>query len=331
MKRRVYRLCLIVPILAHLAGCAVHPLPEDYSGVSTFHIARQIRCETREAVIKFIIDLLTEGKNDNKVDAVDEEVGLKYKRGDAIINDFRPDQLKGKARKYVEIIWNTAIVYNYNLDMTETNNFDSSINILSALSVVTKASGFKSGYDRTRQNTRTFSITDDFGQLVSKVQKDYCDKFIVQEKTVYPITGRIGMFEVIREFMNLTVFGNLAGDGTKSVVAPPGPPTMADQLSFTTAISFQGTPKVTFTPIMPNLHVADFSLDLSTSRKDIHKLTIGLAVPAQAVPRLDRLRNAVFVGLITANAQTEARHAAAVAADQLITQKLLQRTIVVAE
>ena len=29
------------------AGCAIHPLPQDVTGVDTYHIVRQIRCEAR--------------------------------------------------------------------------------------------------------------------------------------------------------------------------------------------------------------------------------------------------------------------------------------------
>src|SRR4051812_43739321 len=29
-----------------IAGCSVHPLPEDVTGLSTYNIVRQIRCET---------------------------------------------------------------------------------------------------------------------------------------------------------------------------------------------------------------------------------------------------------------------------------------------
>src|SRR5438552_495057 len=40
------------------AGCAIHPLPEQVTGVDTPHIVRQIRCETREAVKSTLLDFL---------------------------------------------------------------------------------------------------------------------------------------------------------------------------------------------------------------------------------------------------------------------------------
>lgn len=318
-----------IPILTALiaAGCAIHPLPEDYSGVSTYHIVKQIRCETRKASIEFILNLLTDGKNPNKVDSYDESVGRKF-LDQQNINNFRPDMLH-KARPYVEVLWNTAIVYNYNLEMVETNDLSTELNALSKFPQIGRSLNFKAGLDRSRQNTRTFSVTDDLGSLISKVKNDYCTDHIVQENVIYPIAGKVGMAPVIREFMNLTVYGNLTGDGSKSVTDPSGPPTMADQLEFITTISASATPKITFTPVAPSFHLGDISFVGAVTRKDTHKLTVGLAVPKRAQTGLGGLREQVYLGFITADAKNAAERAAAQAADQLVAQKLLQRTIVI--
>ena len=46
------------------AGCAIHPLPEDVTGVPTYYIVRQIRCEARSAVISSAIN----GLNNYEID-----------------------------------------------------------------------------------------------------------------------------------------------------------------------------------------------------------------------------------------------------------------------
>ena len=43
------RLLMLLGWLLLVSGCAIHPLPEDVTGVDTYHIVRQIRCEAREA------------------------------------------------------------------------------------------------------------------------------------------------------------------------------------------------------------------------------------------------------------------------------------------
>ncbi|SED48918.1 hypothetical protein SAMN05519104_3654 [Rhizobiales bacterium GAS188] len=310
------------------SGCAIHPDPGDYAGVSTYHIVRQIRCETRQAVFASIVELLTSGENPNKVNEGDYQTGLKYSSG-ANMQEFRPNMLKGPARKFVDIIWNTAIVYNYNLEMGETNNLDTEINLLKTLPTATRMLGLKGNFDRTRQNTRVFTISDSFGDLVSKLPSRYCTKYIAQENIVYPIAGKIGMEAVIHDFINLAIYANLSGDGAKSVTDPPGPPTMADQLEFKTTLTASATPKVTFTPVGPGLHVADASLTALATREDTHQLTIGLAVPTKANHGLTNTRDSIFVGLITADTTTGPKLAAAQAADQLIAQKLLAPKIVI--
>ena len=44
--------------LCGLAACAIHPVPEDVTGVSTYQIVRQIRCEARDVVKKTVIGYL---------------------------------------------------------------------------------------------------------------------------------------------------------------------------------------------------------------------------------------------------------------------------------
>jgi len=50
-----------------MAGCAIHPEPEDVTGIDTATIVKQIRCETRDAARMIILDELrrmAERRND---------------------------------------------------------------------------------------------------------------------------------------------------------------------------------------------------------------------------------------------------------------------------
>jgi hypothetical protein len=42
-----------------LSGCSIHPLPEDVTHVPIYTIVRQVRCETRQAVIESLFNYLT--------------------------------------------------------------------------------------------------------------------------------------------------------------------------------------------------------------------------------------------------------------------------------
>lgn len=55
----LYRSLIASFFAALLAGCAIHPLPENVTGIDTPDIVRQIRCESREAVIHEVKRWLT--------------------------------------------------------------------------------------------------------------------------------------------------------------------------------------------------------------------------------------------------------------------------------
>jgi hypothetical protein len=50
------RIFALFGALSLFSGCAIHPLPEDVA--NTYHIVRQIRCETRETLKNFVITWL---------------------------------------------------------------------------------------------------------------------------------------------------------------------------------------------------------------------------------------------------------------------------------
>ena len=88
------------------------------------------------------------------------------------------------------------------------------------------------------------------------------------------------MEPVIQEFVRLTIFGNLAGPKE----TPDGPPTMVDQLEFETTISGSVSPQVVFSP--PGcIQLIDAGLVAGATRRDFHKLTVGLAVPTIDMPQ----------------------------------------------
>src|ERR1039458_3215452 len=64
------------------SGCAIHPLPDDVAHISTYYIVRQIRCETRQAVIDSLFRYLTSPDNlhEGKLDEYSYNVGLQVKR-----------------------------------------------------------------------------------------------------------------------------------------------------------------------------------------------------------------------------------------------------------
>jgi hypothetical protein len=285
-----------------------------------------------------------------KVDEASRNVGLRfaadYSSNPFSISQFDPNLLSGFAKTVIELLWNTGIAYNFDLQMKEVNDVDPAINLLRMFHKSTEMLGLKGNFDRQRQNTRTFTITDNFADFVKKVPANYCNGQIVEANTVYPIAGKVGMDLVVHDFLVLTLFGNLSGDASKDITSTKGPPTMVDQLQFMTSIGGSATPTVTFTPVGPGTVVSSATLGLTASRTDTHTLTVGLYLAAPGVTVINEARPSIFPGifvppavppqepvttfgsLLTASGGT-AEQGAAKAVEQFLTQRLFQPTLVV--
>jgi hypothetical protein len=319
-----------------LSGCAIHPLPEDVTHVSTYYIVRQIRCETRQAVIDSLFRYLTSEDNlrGNKLDEHSYEIGLQiqvaYEADRDSITKFDPARLTGFARTVVGLLYHTGIAYNYDLLGLEINNIDPVVNFIRPMptnSVVT--AGLTGNFDRQRQNERSFTITDNFGDLVRNVHEDYCTKYMADNNYIYPIAGRVGIDRVVHDFLLLTLFGNLSGK-SKDVTTVSGPPTMVDQLQFQTTIGGAATPKIVFTPVGRAFQVSDASFPVSVSRRDTHQLTVGLYLDKTGAKEIGGVRTAIFGSLITATGG-RAEQGAAKAVEQFLAQKIFKPTIVLGQ
>jgi hypothetical protein len=312
------------------AGCAIHPLPEDVTGVTTYEIVRRVRCEAKQAVFDIAVYWLI---HDEKVDPASRAIGLQFADGSRPMETLSPKLFPARQRSpqrpsdraLLELFWNTGVAYNYELDMEEKNDFRANIDVLKPLYKGGKFNlGLNAQADRRRENTRIFTITDTFGKLI-ELPPDYCTNHIVEANYIYPVTGKVGIAPVIAEFIRLTLFGSLAGPQAN----PKGPPTMVDQLEFETTISGSLTPSVVFAPMGNVFQVADASLTAGVTRRDLHKLTVGLAIDTGSLPRVAAVRSTYFFAPLLTATGGKTELAAAEAVNQALTLKLFKRTIVV--
>ena len=288
---------ILVMAAALLAsGCSIHPVPADVTGVDTKDIVKQIRCETRAALTDEIRAQVKKWAAAGSPEA--ETLSRRYESDPAAIEDFHPGLFPGpsyvQVRSFIKLFADSAIAYNFDLTMTENNDLTADINLLKPLTTPRFTLGISAGALRKRTNQRTFTITDTFGYLVTRLNRKnrygerYCDGKIVRENYVYPIAGRIGVDKTVTTFLELTVFGSLGGEEGK------GPPTMADMLTFTTAISVSASPRIEFTPVTNNFQLANAALTASADRNDKHEVTIGLALAGGGLGELDSFRSFAF-------------------------------------
>src|SRR6266516_6812767 len=109
---------LFASLLSALGGCAIQPLPEHVTGVNTYNITRQIRCEAREAIIRAVGNWLTRVENVSKKS---RDVGLKILNDDVAWDSFSPSMLGHAEQDVLELFWNTGIAYDFVLQAEETN------------------------------------------------------------------------------------------------------------------------------------------------------------------------------------------------------------------
>jgi hypothetical protein len=328
MKITCVPVAMAVFLAPYLGSCAIHPVPQDVA-VPTLEIVKRIRCETRKAVFDSAVGWLV---HDKDVDPDSRRIGATFYNTGRPIREFHPKLFKGSVSTVLDLFWKTGVAYNYSFEMTETNNVNTELNFLKPLTN-SRSLGLKAGIDRERQNIRSFTVTDTFSTLIAEVPDSYCDEKIVSANYAYPIAGRIGMNEVVQTFVNLTLHGGL---GPKAGEAA-GPPTMVDELGFTTTIFGSATPKVVFSPVGENLSLADVSFNADLKRKDFHKVTVGLALPTAVQAQVGPIRSALysntFFGRLLTASGGPTQQAAAEAVNQVLTLRALdsRRTVVISE
>ena len=323
----IFSRAALVAVCLLISGCAIRPMPEDMTGVPTHIIVQQIRCETRQAIIGSAIGWLTNPVNlsEGRVDPASRAIGLQFAEGRPI-QEFRPDLFRGRVAQLVKLFFETGIAYNFQLEMNEVNNLGTEINLLKPFTTSKATMGIKGGFDRSRKNERLFTITDTFNGLV-QLPDSYCQgadyNFNVPPNYAYPIAGKIGVVRLVQDFIQMTLFSNLAGKKDK----PEGPPTLVDTLAFQTVVTGTLTPKVVFSPVGAGLSVTDASLTGVASRTDLHTITMGLAVAGAGVDLVTPVRTALFTApLLTSHRRTSAEANAAEAVNQALTLRLFRPT-----
>lgn len=298
------------------SGCAIHPLPEDITGADTHAIARKTRCEARSAVQKNLVDYLLAWPSNSEL----YRLGVFF-TNDNNLKEFDPKMFPGLPGQLIARFANTAIVYDFTLDISEINNLDATIDILNPFHKGASSAALSLGLDRTREASRAFTLSDTFSGLLTKVDDAYCAGPRPGANPLYPLVGEIGIADAIHQFIEMSIFDDLSGpssggsskdkksssgfnksekskvnlpnknsstskaEGVSPPTGPSGPPTMTDTLVFTTKLSGSAAPKIVFTPAGMNAHIADATLTGAASRTDVHKVILGFAVPPPQDPK----------------------------------------------
>jgi hypothetical protein len=180
---------------------------------------------------------------------------------------------------------NSAIAYDFTFDITEDNAYTSQVDFLNVLSHGSVGLGLKAGGDFRRETVRIFRVTDSFSELANMPTKE-CDDSSPSKDYAYPIRGKIGLDEMVETFVQLNEYEHLsaASSGDTASKGNSGKttnvvPVLSDTFNFQTTLTGSTNPTLTLTPLSKAFHLADASVGAAGSRKDIHKVIIGLSLP----------------------------------------------------
>jgi hypothetical protein len=247
-----------------LAGCSVHPLPQDVTRVSTVQIVSRIRCEAKEGLEAVLAKAAAHSSARKKhVDMIVDgtTIGLEF--------DFKISETNGIGLNKLELERESAKT-GENFNLTLVGGIDSGVEDDPAV----------------RKNTRVFRVVDNLNEL----RTARCRRSgQAGPNLLYPITGSTGMADVVRTYLELEVLTDLSNgkDNPKLV-------TFTDDIEFTTTIGTDATVDL-------EIKTAGATLRLTkvvgaagvASRKDVHAVKVVLSRDADRQVDLPRYIEAV--------------------------------------
>jgi hypothetical protein len=220
-----------------MTGCSIHPLPEDVTHLQTRQIVYHIRCEARAAIKSAITDYFRKVGLTDLVNQLENNF-LPLNQLDLHLREV-PVSVRANIIKYER----AAITYDFTFDITEQNTVTTEVDFVNLLSHGTFSMPAKGGSDLQRQTVRLFRVNDTFGELIN-FATGRCTEDGSAENLMYPVSGSIGLGEMIETFVDLNEYQRLTGSKDTDTV-----PTMADTFNFQTTINGSVTPQVTLTPL----------------------------------------------------------------------------------
>ena len=169
--------------------------------------------------------------------------------------------------------------------ITENNNKTGNASFRMPFTGGTCTIGLKAGSEKARANERIVNIVESFSDLVLE-REDYCiDAPKPRKHWVYPITGNIGLAEVIGTYITIV-------DSTKVVG------TFTDKLTFTTKLFGGVKPEVVLSQFVPKkLRIASADIDVNADRTDVHEVRIAItdtrSEPTTPVPTEFKLSSGI--------------------------------------
>ena len=261
-----------------LLACSTHPLPDDISRETSVSIIRNIRCEARDEFIRQVARLLARSQSPIVRAAKPESV---IEKPESISAHDR--EIAGTITKFTAI----AIAYQFKFHITEENRKSASASFLLPF-IASKPPadrgnfglGLGGGVHLKRDATREISMVESFLELF---RLDCSKASERQANLLYPITGTIGMGEIVSTFLKLGASGAGPSKPKQAALRIGSPAKFVDKLTFTTFLQGEVNPKIVLFPVGDAFQLAQASASLAAERTDVHEMIVTLEFPEMQV------------------------------------------------
>jgi hypothetical protein len=265
----------IAPVLIGLfvVGCSSRPLPEDFSGVSTLAITNRIRCEAREAIVKISLDYL-ERKGASEAS---RKFAAQVRNDSQKLRNFSFSELDDAARKQARKYDGAAIAYDFTFNLKTTFGGGVGLDFIRPLAGGALNFGGGVGVSADRENVRNFRLTDTFIGLLRDLDPESCKESEDIRALAYPLTGSIGLAEIVSTFVGLN-------EGDRLQAKEGGVPTISDTVRFVTTLNASISPGLELTPAgrrwqLTNANAGETGV--SFTRRDEHQVAIVISLPPE--------------------------------------------------
>jgi hypothetical protein len=212
------------------------------------------------------------------VAAVDKAVSDSDEKLQQLLKDRKDERVQ----KLLAYISNNSVLQ-FVFTVTEDNNATTTGTITWPIDLGVITLGYSAGDSKTRKSDRQVRLVVSFDEYLKLLKPDKpgdpsCFDVVIPEETRfplrYPITGEIGLAEVISDYIRVTaVKGGKFHPQTSN-------DSYRDKITFTTTLKAGLTPGINLSKRMGQLIQA--SADFTLNRIDVHELTIFLTPPAPA-------------------------------------------------
>jgi hypothetical protein len=271
-------------LAAGLGGCSLYPIIDDVAGgyLRTENIVLYGRCEVKSALLDYLLDKrilprdIVYLDDENKIYHPDKDKLLRAEVKKA--KDFEklkkePSNEEQEHLRTLAKVIRVAIAYSFDFHITEHNRAAASAGFRMPWAANVVDAGANGAVDLTRIGSRVFGTEDSWEDLIGGSLN--CDGMPGQQRSrnaLYPLTGSIGVGNVVRTFIEIEEQG-----GAKD--------NFVDTLTFTTDVGGGADATVNLAPVPSQFRLVSANASVAASRVDIHKLTVSLAFPQPPAPK----------------------------------------------